>query len=152
MCGVSPVEASSGKTVRHRPNRSGNRQANHALWRIVMVRLSTGDPATRTYVERRTAEGKSLREIVRCLKRYVAREVYRHLVRPEEVPVGADLRARRQAAGLSLKAVADALGSWPIRISRLERALDFDTALARRYEQWLEDRISGALEESLRAA
>ncbi len=80
MCGVSPIEASSGKTVRHRLNRSGNRQANHALWRIVMVRLSTGDPATKAYVERRTAEGKSLREIVRCLKRHVAREVYRHLV------------------------------------------------------------------------
>ena len=82
MCGVSPIEASSGKTVRHRLNRSGNRQANHALWRIVMVRLSSGDPATKAYVERRTAEGKSRREIVRCLKRHVAREVYRHLSAP----------------------------------------------------------------------
>jgi hypothetical protein len=90
MCGASPVEASSGKTVRHRLNRGGNRQANHALWRIVMVRL-TCDPATQAYAERRRAEGKSDREIVRCLKRYVAREVYRYLVAPEAVPAGADL-------------------------------------------------------------
>ncbi len=101
LCGVAPVEASSGKTVRHRLNRSGNRQANHALWRIVMVRLSTGDQKTKAYVERRRAEGKSLREIVRCLKRHVAREVFRHLVRPERVPVGADLRAARLAAHTS---------------------------------------------------
>jgi transposase len=137
MCDVSPIEASSGKTVRHRLNRSGNRQANHALWRIVMVLLSTGDPATKAYVERRTAEGKSLREIVRCLKRHVAREVYRHLVRPEPVPVGADLRAARLAAHISLQTVADALGSWPTRISELERGIKHDTALARSYTAWL---------------
>ena len=141
MCGSSPVEASSGKTVRHRLNRGGNRQANHALWRIVMVRMSTGDPATKAYVERRTAEGKSQREIVRCLKRHVAREVYRHLVRPETVPAGADLRARRQGAGLTLQTVADALGSWPTRISELERALTFNTDLARRYALWLDAQL-----------
>ena len=137
LCGVSPIEASSGKTVRHRLNRSGNRQANHALWRIVMVRISHGHPATAAYVERRTKEKKSMREIVRCLKRHVAREIYRHLVRPEPVPVGADLRASRVAAGISLQTVADALGSWPTRISELERALKFDTALAQRYVAWL---------------
>jgi transposase len=144
MCGVSPIEASSGKTVRHRLNRSGNRQANHALWRIVMVRLSTGDPATKTYVERRRAEGKSLREIVRCLKRYVAREVYRHLVDPQPVPVGADLRAARLDARISLQTVADALGSWPTRISELERGLKHDTALARRYMTWLAEHAKDA--------
>ena len=58
LCGVSPVEASSGKVVRHRLNRSGNRQANHALWRIVMVRL-TCDDRTKAYAARRRAEGKS---------------------------------------------------------------------------------------------
>ena len=137
MCGVSPIEASSGKTVRHRLNRSGNRQANHALWRIVMVRLSTGDRATKAYVERRTAEGKSPREIVRCLERHVAREIYRHLVRPEPVPVGSDLRAARLAARISLQTVAGAIGSWPTRISELERGLKHDTALARRYMAWL---------------
>lgn len=139
LCGVSPIEASSGKTVRHRLNRSGNRQANHALWRIVMVRISTGHPETTAYVERRTKEGKSTREIVRCLKRHVAREIYRHLVRPEPVPVGADLRAARLAAGISLQTVADALASWPTRISELERALKFDTALAQRYVAWLDE-------------
>ena len=67
-----------GKTVRHRLNPGGNRQANHALWRIVFTRMSS-HPATRAYVERRTGEGKSKAEIIRCLKRYVAREVYPHL-------------------------------------------------------------------------
>jgi len=152
MCGVSPIEASSGKTVRHRLNRSGNRQANHALWRIVMVRLSSGDPATTAYVERRTAEGKSRREIVRCLKRHVAREAYRHLVRPEPVLAGHDLRATRLAARVSLQTVADALGSWPTRISELERGLKHDTALARRYGQWLDGQLHEGGEESLRAA
>ena len=65
LCGVSPIEASSGKTIRHRLNRSGNRQANNALWRIVMVRIAC-DPETQAYVERRQAEGKSRREITRC--------------------------------------------------------------------------------------
>ena len=64
-----------GKTIRHRLNPGGNRQANHALWRIVFTRIGSG-AATRAYVERRTKEGKSKREIVRCLKRYVARELF----------------------------------------------------------------------------
>jgi transposase len=78
LCGVNPLPASSGKTTRHRLNRSGNREANHALWRIALVRMSR-DPRTRAYVERRTKEGLSKREIVRCLKRYIAREVYHQL-------------------------------------------------------------------------
>jgi transposase len=80
LCGVSPIEASSGKVVRHRLNRGGDRQANSALWRIVMVRM-VSHPPTRAYVERRTKEGRSKREIMRMLKRYVAREVYHHLPR-----------------------------------------------------------------------
>ena len=79
LCGASPVEASSGKTTRHRLNRGGDRVANNALWRVVMVRLSF-DPRTRAYVLKRTQEGKSKKEIIRCLKRYVAREIYRALV------------------------------------------------------------------------
>jgi transposase len=81
MCGAAPIPASSGKTVRHRLNRGGNRQANSALYRIVLSRMSNHQP-TRTYVERRRAEGKSTGEIIRALKRYVAREVYRHLPHP----------------------------------------------------------------------
>jgi transposase len=80
LCGVSPIEASSGKVTRHRLNRGGDRQANSALWRIVMVRMVSHAP-TRDYVERRTKEGRSKLEIIRVLKRYVAREVYRHLPR-----------------------------------------------------------------------
>jgi transposase len=79
LCGVSPIEASSGKVVRHRLNRGGNRDANRALHMICMVRMGQ-DERTREYVARRTQEGKSKREILRCLKRYVAREVYRVLV------------------------------------------------------------------------
>jgi transposase len=79
LCGVSPVEASSGKVVRHRLNRGGNRDANRALHLICVVRMRV-DERTRHYVARRTAEGKSKKEIIRCLKRYVAREVYRVLI------------------------------------------------------------------------
>jgi transposase len=75
LCGVSPLQASSGKTVRHRLNRGGDRSANNALWTIAMVRMRS-DPRTRAYVDRRTKEGMSKKEIHRCLKRYLVREVY----------------------------------------------------------------------------
>jgi transposase len=81
LCGVSPIEASSGKTVRHRLNRGGNRQANTALYRIVVVRLRWHQP-TRDYLTRRTTQGLTKREIIRCLKRYVAREVFAALRAP----------------------------------------------------------------------
>jgi transposase len=80
LCGVAPIEASSGKVTRYRLNRGGDRQANHALWRIVITRMSS-DPRTRHYVARRLDEGRSKPEIIRVLKRYVARQVYRHLPR-----------------------------------------------------------------------
>ena len=83
-CGVAPIDASSGLTIRKRLNRGGDRTANQALWRIVMVRM-VHDPRTRRYVERRTREGRSKREIIRSLKRYVARQLYRHLPRPESL-------------------------------------------------------------------
>jgi transposase len=75
LCGASPLEASSGKTTRHRLNRGGDRTANNALWTISMVRMRS-DPRTRAYVARRTAEGLSTKEIQRCLKRYIVRELY----------------------------------------------------------------------------
>jgi transposase len=78
LCASAPIPASSGKVTRHRLNPGGDRQANHALWRIVITRMSS-DPRTRVYVQRRLAEGKSKMEIIRCLKRYVARQVYPHL-------------------------------------------------------------------------
>jgi transposase len=75
LCGSSPVEASSGKTRRHRLNRGGDRQANAALHRIVIVRLRWHQP-TRDYLARRTTQGKTRKEVIRCLKRYIAREVF----------------------------------------------------------------------------
>jgi transposase len=78
LCGAAPIPASSGKTVRHRLNRHGNRDANRALYVIAVCRMSH-DERTRAYVAKRTAEGKSKKEIIRCLKRYIAREVYRVL-------------------------------------------------------------------------
>ena len=82
LCGVAPLPAASGKiTHRHRLNRGGDRLANGALWRIVMYRL-TSHPPTRAYMARRQAQGRSKREVIRCLMRYVAREVYRYLVPP----------------------------------------------------------------------
>jgi transposase len=136
LCGVAPVQASSGKTVRHRLNRAGNRQANHALWRIAMVRL-TCDPKSKAYLARRIAEGKTKREIVRCLKRYIAREVFRHLTAPATVPHGPQLRTARQNANLSLQTIATALGTWPICISQIERGITHDTHLTRRYQTLL---------------
>jgi transposase len=79
LCGVAPIEASSGKVVRHRLNRGGNREANRALYMICLARMRR-DRRTQEYVARRTQEGKSKREIIRCLKRYLAREVYRVLL------------------------------------------------------------------------
>jgi transposase len=79
LCGVAPIEASSGKVVRHRLNRGGNREANRALYMTCLSRMRR-DGRTKEYVARRTTEGKSKREIIRCLKRYVAREVYRVLI------------------------------------------------------------------------
>jgi len=73
LCAAAPIPASSGKVTRHRLNPGGDRQASHALWRIVITRMSS-HPPTRLYVGRRTREGRSKNEIIRCLKRYVARE------------------------------------------------------------------------------
>ena len=78
LCGVAPIPASSGRTTRHRLHRGGDRAANRALHMAVVVRLRH-DPRTRRYVERRTREGLSKMEIIRCLKRYLAREVFRTL-------------------------------------------------------------------------
>ncbi len=80
LCGACPIPASSGKTTRNRLNRGGNRQANAALYRVVIVRMRTHQP-TLDYVQRRKAEGKSKLEIIRCLKRFVVREIYGYLCR-----------------------------------------------------------------------
>ncbi len=91
LCGACPVPASSGETNRHRLNRGGNRQANAALHRVAVTHMR-GHPPTLDYVRRRTIEGKTKPEIIRCLKRYVAREIFGHLcAAPQRVspPYGA---------------------------------------------------------------
>ena len=82
LCGVSPIEASSGKTRRRRLNRGGDRRANAALYRIALTRARS-DEATRDYLDRRTADGKTRREAIRCLKRYIAREIYHLIGQPD---------------------------------------------------------------------
>lgn len=75
LCGASPLEASSGRIVRHRLNRGGDRQANNALWTIALTRMR-GEARTRAYVRKRTQEGRTIPEIRRCLKRYIVRDIY----------------------------------------------------------------------------
>jgi transposase len=96
LCGAAPIPASSGRTDRHRLNRGGDRHANHALWRITLVRMHC-HPPTRTYVERRTNQGLSKLDILRCLKRYIAREIYHHLtsLQPTTRPLARNRRHQR---------------------------------------------------------
>lgn len=92
LCGVAPIPASSGKTHRHRLNRGGDRQANAALYRVVLCRMRW-DPRTRAYVTRRTAEGLSKKDIIRCLKRLIAREIYHVLHTPQPATLPLNLAA-----------------------------------------------------------
>ncbi|UKY48820.1 transposase [Streptomyces inhibens] len=111
LCGVSPIEHSSGRERCWRLNRGGDRQANSALHRIVHARLRF-DPRTRDYYERSIKESKTRRERVRCLKRYVAREFF-HLVRPEST-----LREAAQAARLRLRSRRPHPGFQRLSVSR----------------------------------
>ena len=82
LAGVAPLEASSGQNTRHRLNRRGDRQLNRALHTIAVTR-SRYCPHTQAYIAKRTAEGKTPREAQRCLKRYIARQIYRLLQHPK---------------------------------------------------------------------
>ncbi|WP_329521681.1 IS110 family transposase [Spirillospora sp. NBC_01491] len=88
LCGAAPIPASSGRTTRHRLNRGGDRQANAALYRVVLCRLRW-DPATHAYMERRTKEGLSKKDIIRCLKRYIARELYQIITTSDDLELAA---------------------------------------------------------------
>ena len=136
LCGASPVQASSGQIVRHRLNQGGNRQANSALWRIATTRIRT-DPATQQYVERRRAQGKKKREIIRCLKRHIAPQIYRLLTNPPPTPNCARLRDQRQHAGITISQAAQAPQTHPSRISALELGRDHNHQRATRYQRWL---------------
>jgi transposase len=142
LTGVAPVPASSGKTSRHRLSRGGDRQANCALHHIVLVRMNI-DPRTKDYVTKRTEEGKSKREIMRCLKRYVAREIYRQITNPVPAPVIADLRPLRHELGITLQEAASGLNEWPSTLSRLERGRTRNDHLLLRYRAWLHDQKTG---------
>lgn len=136
LCGAAPVPASSGKTTRHRLSRGGDRSANNALYRIALVRMSN-DPRTREYVARQTAHGRSKKEILRLLKRAIAREVFRLLTQPCAIDDYSDLRPARQAKNITLGTVAEHFGVWPNDISRLERGLKRNDTLAANYRQYL---------------
>lgn len=139
LCGVAPVPASSGKTTRHRLSRGGDRAANNALHRIALVRLSHHQP-TKDYAQRqlRNGESKSKMEVLRKLKRAIAREVFKLLTRQVAVPEYADLRSARQAKNITVTAAANHFGVWPTVISRIERGLQRDDTFAENYRNWLQ--------------
>ena len=136
LCGAAPIPASSGRTNRHRLNRGGDRQANWALHQIALVRLA-GDPRTKVYAARLTATGKNCKEILRCLKRAIAREAWHLLTHPRPAPRTDDLRRLRHERGLTLTQAAHHLNTHPARISELERGTRPDTTLTAAYRQWL---------------
>jgi transposase len=137
LTGTAPIPASSGRTNRHRLNRGGDRQANWALHQIALVRWSH-DPATKAYAAKLHNSGKSTKDILRCLKRAIARQVWHLLVHPEPVPEIDDLRPLRQAKGLLLRHAADHFGVWPAVISTLERGKSRNDDLAHAYRNWLQ--------------
>ena len=92
---------------------------------------------TKDYVARRTEEGKTKKEIMRCLKRYVSREIYGQLTNPQPAPVISDLRPMRQQLGITLQTAARHFATWPGTLSRIERGLSRDDALAHEYRSWL---------------
>ena len=143
LTGVAPIPASSGKTSRHRLSRGGDRAANNALYRIALVRMAH-DQRTRDYVTRQTAAGRSKKEILRMLKRAIAREMFKHLTAPSPIDDYSDLRPARRATNITLTAVADHFGVWPNDISRLERGLKRDDTLAATYRQWLNTQLNHA--------
>jgi transposase len=136
LCGVAPVPASSGKTNRHRLCRGGDRAANNALFRIALVRMSHHQP-TKDYAQRQLLKGHTKMEILRKLKRAIAREVFKLLTRQIAVPEYRDLRPARQVKNITVTAAANHFGVWPTVISRIERGLQRDDAFADTYRNWL---------------
>jgi len=138
LCGVAPIPASSGRTNRHRLNRGGDRRGNSALHRIALIRMRH-DERTREYVERRTREGKSKREIMRCLKRAIAREAYRALTSEQPTTKQPqDLKRLRKAKNITQNQAAQALNTITARISDIEQQRRPLPELTTRYQQWLE--------------
>jgi len=95
------------------------------------------DPRSKAYIAKKTAEGKTKLEAIRCLKRHIANDLFRTITNPPTVPDITDLRPARLSRGLSLQTVADHFGVWPMHISTIERGKRRDDDLAHRYRQWL---------------
>lgn len=136
LCGASPIPASSGKTNRYRLNRGGDRQANWALHQIALVRLSN-DERTKNYAARLQTRGKSKKDILRCLKRAIAREAFHLIIHPEPVVSTDDLRDLRIQRGATLVQAAMNIGAEPSRLSELERGKRPNITLASAYRTWL---------------
>ena len=136
LCGVAPVQASSGKTNRHRLSRGGDRGANNALYRIALVRMSN-QPCTKEYVARQVAAHRTKAAIIRLLKRAIVREIYRLLTNEVEIPEYRDLRPSRQAKNITLTTAANHFQVWPMVISCIERGTRRDDAPAINYRKWL---------------
>lgn len=138
FCGVSPIPASSGKTLRHRLNRGGDRQANRAIHEIARVRMSC-DKRTQEYIAKKTGEGKTKREAMRCLCRYIAREVY-HLITGPQVPLPdpEKLASRRKAHNLTQAEVASYLDVKNSTISRAELGRSLNSDLLNAYQSFLD--------------
>jgi len=139
LCGVAPIDASSGKIVSHRLSRGGDRRANWALYVIALNRMAH-DERTRRYVEAHPARSKKAN--LRCLKRFIAREVYSLIIDPQPVTDAAHFRVTRLQKRLTLVNAASALEVAPARLSEIERQVRFDTELASRYATWLNDQIA----------
>lgn len=121
LCGVAPIPASSGKRTRYRLSRGGNRQANSALHRIVLSRMRHDESRTVTYFTKRRGQQLTDRDIIRCLKRHVANEMYRAITQPTDVAApGRQLRTQRQAAGVTVTTLAAKLNVPYQRLRRLE--------------------------------
>ncbi|MFE7632348.1 IS110 family transposase [Kocuria sp. NPDC057446] len=136
LCGASPIPASSGKTNRYRLNRGGDRQANWALHQIALGRLSN-EERTQNYAGRLRANGKSKKDVLRCLKRAIAREAFHLIVHPEPVPATEDLRDLRHQRGATLVQAAMNIGAEPARLSELERGKRPNAELTTAYRAWL---------------
>ena len=143
LCGVAPLLASSGKTERHRLNRGGDRRANRALYQIAATRMSY-DQRTKDYVEKRKRDGKSKKEPIRCLKRYIAREVFRALRHPFEIkgPSWKGLRPARQALGITLVEAGRALNVGFQKVSYAETGRLMNVRFLEEYDAWLKSQMN----------
>lgn len=136
LCGTSPIPVSSGRTDRHRLNRGGDRRANSAIHEIAETRIRLGGDSA-DYVRRKISEGKTRKEAVRCLCRFIAREMFRLMTGPQDVPDPRALEGRRNMLGLARGDVAKVLGVNPPKIRNTEKLVSLDSEFIRLYDETL---------------